>query len=307
MRIILAGANGFIGSYLSKWFSDEGHDIKCISRKTGDIPWEEKSITEVLNGADVLINLAGHTINCRHNASNREKILNSRLQTTTMLGNAMKACTQRPSLWINASASAIYPSEITMPAGESALVTDHTFLSQVVAQWEKCFFSFGFPETRQVVLRTSVVLGHGGAFEPLYQLSRFGLGGTTGSGKQFFSWIHIEDYYRIVKYVIEQQQISGIINCTAKNPVANSDLMRAMRKAVGAPIGLPAPAFAVKIGAVFIGTESSLLLDSSYMIPQKLNDEGFVFEFPEINSAVSDIVNRYYKKQYTRIFNENFK
>ena len=307
MRIILAGANGFIGSYLLKWFSDEGHDIKCISRKTGDIPWEEKSITEVLNGADVLINLAGHTINCRHNASNREKILNSRLQTTTMLGNAMKACTQRPSLWINASASAIYPSEITMPAGESTPVTDHTFLSQVVAQWEKCFFSFGFPETRQVVLRTSVVLGHGGAFEPLYQLSRFGLGGATGSGKQFFSWIHIEDYYRIVKYVIEQQQISGIINCTAKNPVANSDLMRAMRKAVGAPIGLPAPAFAVKIGAVFIGTESSLLLDSSYMIPQKLNDEGFVFEFPEINSAVSDIVNRYYKKQYTRIFNENFK
>ena len=307
MRIILAGANGFIGSYLSKRFSDEGHDIKCISRKTGDIPWEEKSITEVLNGADVLINLAGHTINCRHNASNREKILNSRLQTTTMLGNAMKACTQRPSLWINASASAIYPSEITMPAGESAPVTDRTFLSQVVAQWEKCFFSFGFPETRQVVLRTSVVLGHGGAFEPLYQLSRFGLGGATGSGKQFFSWIHIEDYYRIVKYVIEQQQISGIINCTAKNPVANSDLMRAMRKAVGAPIGLPAPAFAVKIGAVFIGTESSLLLDSSYMIPQKLNDEGFVFEFPEINSAVSDIVNRYYKKQYTRIFNENFK
>lgn len=296
MRIILAGANGFIGSYLSKRFSDEGHDIKCISRKTGDIPWEEKSITEVLNGADVLINLAGHTINCRHNASNREKILNSRLQTTTMLGNAMKACTQRPSLWINASASAIYPSEITTAADESASVTDRTFLSQVVAQWEKCFFSFGFSETRQVVLRTSVVLGHGGAFEPLYQLSRFGLGGVTGSGKQFFSWIHIEDYYRIVKFIIEQQQISGIINCTAKNPVTNSDLMRAMRKAVGVPFGLPAPAFAVKIGAVFIGTESSLLLDSSYMIPQKLNDEGFVFEFPEINSAVSDIVNKYYKK-----------
>ena len=296
MKIILAGANGFIGSYLSKRFSDEGHHVQCISRKTGDIPWQENLIAEALNGADVLINLAGHTINCRHNAVNAEKILNSRLLTTTMLGKAMQACAPRPALWINASASAIYPSEITMPAGESAPVTDHTFLSQVVAQWEKCFFSFGFPETRQVVLRTSVVLGHGGAFEPLYQLSRFGLGGATGSGKQFFSWIHIEDYYRIVKFIIEQQQISGIINCTAKNPVTNSDLMRAMRKAVGVPFGLPAPAFAVKIGAVFICTESSLLLDSSYMIPQKLNDEGFVFEFPEINSAVSDIVNKYYKK-----------
>lgn len=296
MKIILAGANGFIGSYLSKRFSDEGHHVQCISRKTGDIPWQENLIAEALNGADVLINLAGHTINCRHNTVNSEKILNSRLQTTTILGKAMQASAQRPALWLNASASAIYPSEITIPAGESAPVTDSTFLSKVVAQWEKCFFSFGFSEIRQVALRTSVVLGHGGAFEPLYQLSRFGLGGATGSGKQFFSWIHIEDYYRTVKFVIEQPQISGVLNCTSANPVTNSELMRAMRKAVGVPFGLPAPAFAVKIGAVFIGTESSLLLDSSHMIPQKLEAEGFIFEFPEINMAVSDIVNKYYTK-----------
>ena len=253
-------------------------------------------MSETLNGADLLIKLAGYTINCRHNTENSEKILNSRLQTTTMLGKAMQSCTQPPALWMNASASAIYPSEITMPAGESAPVTDRTFLSRVVAEWEKCFFSFQSTEIRQVALRTSVVLGHGGAFEPLYQLSRFGLGGATGSGKQFFSWIHIEDYYRIVKFVIEQPQISGVLNCTSANPVTNSELMRAMRKAVGVPFGLPAPAFAVKIGAVFIGTESSLLLDSSYMIPQKLKAEGFVFEFPEINIAVLDIVNKYYTK-----------
>lgn len=291
MKIILAGANGFIGSYLLNKFKEDGHNVVCVSRIPGDVPWEEHAISKALNGADVLINLAGHTINCRHNAVNRNAILSSRLQTTTILGKAMEACLQPPALWINASASAIYQPQLSKPADESGALNSQTFLSQVVAQWEKCFFSFHAPKIRQVVLRTSVVLGNGGAFSPLYQLSRFGLGGATGSGKQFFSWIHIQDYYRTVNFIIQNNQINGVVNCTSENPVTNSELMRAMRKAIGVPFGLPAPTFAVKIGAIFIGTESSLLLDSTFMIPGKLKSHGFVFKFPYIQSAVSEIIN----------------
>lgn len=296
MKIILAGGSGFIGNYLTRRFREEGHEVQTISRNNGDISWNTIEISSALDGADVLINLAGHTINCRHTKANREAILQSRLSTTAMLGDALKMTDKPPALWINASASAIYDSNIDKPAGESTITTTRTFLSNVVSQWENCFFSFHFPETRQVALRTSVVLGEGGAFSPLYLLTRFGLGGATGSGKQFFSWIHIEDYFQVVKFAIANKEIQNVLNCCSEQPITNRELMKALRKAVGISFGLPAPSLAVKIGAFIIGTESSLLLESSYMFPENLNKVGFVFKYPDIFSASSHLVTKFRKR-----------
>lgn len=291
MNIVIAGGTGFIGTYLRKRFEEQGDVVKIVSRDINHIPWTHKSLVSELEGIDLLINLAGTSINCRHTDENKEQILQSRLKSTQLLGGAVLACKNPPKFWINASASAIYkPSETFISTEKTTdLATD--FLGTVVAQWEKVFFGFETAGIRQLVLRTSVVLGNGeGAFLPLYNLARFGLGGPVGSGKQIFSWIHLEDYFRIIMFAIENPNISGIINCTSPNPVSNATLMKVIRKNARMPIGLPAPVFAVKIGAKFIGTESDLLLNSSNLYPEALINAGFEFKFKDIESAVADLI-----------------
>jgi hypothetical protein len=291
MRIIIAGGTGFIGTYLKKIFEEQGDVVKIISRSNNHIPWIHDRLVEEIEQADLLVNLAGRSINCRHTPENKKQIVQSRLDSTALLGNAVAACKNPPALWINASASAIYkPSErIVSTEQSSELATD--FLSMLVRQWEDVFFSFQTPQTRQVALRTSVVLGRNeGAFPPLLTLARLGLGGKVGTGKQIFSWIHIEDYFRIIMFIAQNLAIKGVVNCTSSKPVSNAELMRSIRKNLGMPVGLPAPEFAVKIGALLIGTESDLLLNSSNLYPEVLMNAGFEFEFKDIDSAITDLI-----------------
>lgn len=290
MNIVIAGGTGFIGTYLKKRFEDQGDVVKIVSRNINHIPWTHKSLVAELEGIDLLINLAGRSINCRHTVENKEQILQSRLKSTQLLGEAVLACKNPPKLWINASASAIYkPSETVVSTEKTTdLATD--FLGTVVAQWEKVFFGFKNTKTRQIALRTSVVLGRSeGAFPPLYNLSRFGMGGPVGNGRQIFSWIHLEDYFRIIMFAVENLNISGVINCTSPNPLSNAALMKVMRKNAGMPFGMPAPVFAVKIGAMLIGTESDLLLNSSNLYPEVLINAGFEFKFKDVDSAIADL------------------
>lgn len=290
MNIVIAGGTGFIGTYLKKRFEEQGDVVKIVSRNINHMPWTHKSLVSELEGIDLLINLAGRSINCRHTVENKEQILQSRLKTTQLLGKAALACKNPPKLWVNASASAIYkPSETVVSTEKTTdLATD--FLGTVVAQWEKMFFSFESAKIRQIALRTSVVLGRNeGAFPPLYNLARFGMGGQVGNGKQIFSWIHLEDYFRIIMFAVKNSNISGVINCTSPDPLSNAALMKVMRKNAGLPIGLPAPVFAVKIGAMFIGTESDLLLNSSNFYPEVLINEGFEFKFKDVDSAIADL------------------
>lgn len=291
MNIVIAGGTGFIGTYLRKRFEEQGDVVKIVSREINHIPWTHNNLVCELEGVDLLINLAGRSINCRHTDENKEQILQSRLKTTQLLGNAVLACKNPPKLWINASASAIYKPSDTFVSTEKTTDLAADFLGTVVAQWEKMFFGFENAGTRQVALRTSVVLGRGeGAFPPLYNLARFGLGGQVGNGKQIFSWIHLEDYFRIIMFALENLNISGIINCTAPNPVSNATLMKVIRKNAGMPFGLPAPVFAVKIGARLIGTEPELLLNSSNLYPEVLINAGFEFKFNDVDSAIVNLM-----------------
>ena len=291
MNILIAGGTGFIGTYLKKRFEEKGENVKLVSRTGIDVPWVHQSLVDELEHTDMVINLAGKTINCRHTFENKEMILKSRTKATNLLGNAIAACKNPPLLWVNASASAIYKSDTIAPATETSEHLADDFLADVVRRWETDFFSFKLPSTRQIALRTSVVLGRSkGAFPSLLRLTRLGLGGKVGNGKQIFSWIHIGDYFRIVEFLIQNDSITGVVNCTSPAPLSNAALMKEMRSKVKIPFGLPAPEFAVRIGAFFIGTESSLLLDSTNIYPERLLNAGFKFKFGDISTAISDLV-----------------
>lgn len=291
MNILIAGGTGFIGTYLKKRFEEKGENVKLVSRTGIDVPWVHQSLVDELEHTDMVINLAGKTINCRHTGENKKMILDSRIKATSLLGNAIAACKNPPLLWVNASASAIYKSDTIAPATETSEHLSDDFLADVVRRWETDFFSFKLPSTRQIALRTSVVLGRSkGAFPSLLRLTRLGLGGKVGNGKQIFSWIHIGDYFRIVEFLIQNDSITGVVNCTSPAPLSNAALMKEMRSKVKIPFGLPAPEFAVRIGAFFIGTESSLLLDSTNIYPERLLNAGFKFKFGDISTAISDLV-----------------
>ena len=291
MNILIAGGTGFIGTYLKQRFEEKGENVKLVSRTGIDVPWVHQSLVDELEHTDMVINLAGKTINCRHTGENKKMILDSRIKATSLLGNAIAACKNPPLLWVNASASAIYKSDTIAPATETSEHLSDDFLADVVRRWETDFFSFKLPSTRQIALRTSVVLGRSkGAFPSLLRLTRLGLGGKVGNGKQIFSWIHIGDYFRIVEFLIQNDSITGVVNCTSPAPLSNAALMKEMRSKVKIPFGLPAPEFAVRIGAFFIGTESSLLLDSTNIYPERLLNAGFKFKFGDISTAISDLV-----------------
>ena len=291
MNILIAGGTGFIGAYLKKRFEEKGENVKLVSRTGIDVSWVHQSLVDALEHTDVVINLAGKTINCRHTFENKEMILKSRTKATNLLGNAIAACKNPPLLWVNASASAIYKSDEIAPATENSQGLVDDFLADVVRSWEYAFFCFNLPSTRQIALRTSVVLGRNkGAFPSLLRLTRLGLGGKVGNGKQFFSWIHIEDYFRIVEFLIQNVSVNGIVNCTSPSPLSNAELMQRMRNKAKVPFGLPAPEFAVRIGAFFIGTESSLLLNSTNIYPELLLNAGFSFEFGDIDAAIADLI-----------------
>lgn len=293
MNILIAGGTGFIGTYLRHRFEKQGDIVKIVSRNDEHIAWKINDLAAALENTDVLINLAGKSINCRHITENKVLILNSRINTTQLLGKAIEICKNPPLLWINASASAIYkPSEVSASV-ESSTDFANDFLANVVRQWENVFFDFKLPSTRQIALRTSVVLGHNsGVFPTLYNLVRYGLGGKVGNGRQMFSWIHIEDYFRIIMFLSENLSIKSVVNCTSPSPLSNEALMKRIRFHAGMVFGLPAPTFAVKIGAILIGTESDLLLNSCYLFPEVLMNAQFKFKFPTIDSAVTDLLKK---------------
>jgi len=290
-KVVLAGGKGFIGTYLTKRFEETGYKVLIVSREPGYVSWKPVDLTEALEDAEIVVNLAGKSINCRHTPANKKIILNSRTDTAIWIGNAILACKNPPKLWLNSSACGIYKPSFDHPMTETETELGTDFLAEVVKQWEKVFFGIKLPETRKVALRTSVVLGKdGGALLPLVWLSRIGLGGKQADGNQIFSWVHVEDYFRILQFIIENNTLKGIINCTSPQPLNNKDFMFSLRKTAHAHVGIPAPKIAIYLGAKLIGTEPELILNSSYVIPKRLLDAGFKFNYPSIEKALVDLL-----------------
>lgn len=290
-KVVIAGGTGFIGSYLVKHFENAGYKVLIISRDPKHVSWKPTDMTEAFEDAEMVINLAGKSINCRHTEENKKAIIDSRVNTTIWVGNAILACIHPPKLWLNASACGIYKASLDYPMTERETLMGSDFMADVVKQWEKVFVAFRLPTTRKVVLRTSVVLGkNGGALLPLTWLSRLWLGGKQGEGTQMFSWIHIDDYFQIIRFINENINVKGIINCTSPEPLTNKDFMCAIRKTLRVPVGIGASAFAIQLGAKLIGTEPELILNSSYVIPERLIESGYKFAFPNVDEALNDLL-----------------
>jgi uncharacterized protein len=291
-KIIIAGGTGFTGKYLTQKFIDLGYEVIIISRQPNHISWNNSAaIITTLENAEMLINLAGKSVDCRYNEKNKKEIFDSRINTTKILGEAILQCKNPPPLWINSSTATIYRHAQDWPMTESAGEIGSGFSVNVATKWEKSFFDFKLKNTRQVALRMAIVLGKdGGVVQPIKNLVRFGLGGKQGSGNQMFSWIHIEDLYSVIIFLQQHKELQGVFNTSAPNPVTNKTLMQVFRKNLKMPLGLPTPKWLLKIGAVFIKTETELVLKSRWVIPERLLQAGFVFKYKTIDEALKNIL-----------------
>ncbi|MGD0293619.1 MAG: TIGR01777 family oxidoreductase [Terracidiphilus sp.] len=327
LRIVLPGGSGQVGQALARHFTERGHRVTVLTRgpytaQWQTVHWDGEEIgpwTEFLEGADVCINLAGRSVNCRYDAANREAIYASRIRSTRLLGRVMAGLSKPPRVWLNASAATIYrralgDDGIDLPVDETCeLDADEPlaqmseerwserrgFSARVARDWEAEFFAAVTPRTRKVALRSAVVISPtaGSAFGVLSNLVRMGLGGKQGNGRQFVCWIHEADYARAVEFLIEREELEGPVNIVAPNPLTNREFMAVLRWAWEVPNGLPAPSLAIMLGAILMRTESELVLQSCRAVPGRLLKAGFAFEFPEWAEAAEDLVRQWKSRE----------
>ncbi|MBM6386684.1 TIGR01777 family oxidoreductase [Paenibacillus sp. FSL K6-2862] len=290
-KVVLAGGTGFVGQDFAQRFRKLGYEVLIISRQPGHIAWKDSDgIRQALEGAEMLINLAGKSVNCRYTDENRRIILESRTSTTRILGESILECEHPPKLWINSSTATIYRHAEDRPMTEKEGEIGSGFSVDVAKAWEQAFFEFSLPSTRQIALRIAIVLGKGGVMEPLTNLVRFGLGGSQGPGTQQFSWIHIEDLFRMVLYLQQHPALEGVFNASSPHPVTNRQLMESLRRHMGVRIGLPSPRWMLEVGARFIRTETELVLKSRWVIPERIEQEGFTFIYDTLDTALDEIL-----------------
>jgi uncharacterized protein len=327
-RIVIPGGSGQVGQMLARHFQELGHHVTVLTRGPYTAPWQTVHWdaehigpwTETLEGADVCINLAGRSINCRYNSENRRAIYDSRIHSTRLLNQVIAGLADPPRVWLNASAATLYkraldPDGIDLPLDETADIgggyatstsvsgqarwaKGPDFAKRVVRDWEAAFFQPATPRTRKVALRSAVTFSptHGNVFAVLSNLVRWGLGGTQGSGRQFMTWIHEVDYARAVEFLIGHEELDGPINIAAPNPLPNRAFMEALRDAWGMPNGLPAPAPLIHVGALVLRTEPELVLGSCRAVPGRLLEAGFQFEFPDWPAAADDLVRQWRRR-----------
>lgn len=300
-RVVIAGGTGFLGNVLTSFFVSNGDRVTVLSRShrldqagVEHCKWDGKHVgywVQRLEGADVVINLNGKSVDCRYNEKNKGEIYDSRIDATWVLGEAMKALKHPPRVWINASSATIYRHATDRDMDETTGELGEGFSVDVCKKWEKTFFSADTVGVRKVALRTAIVLGkEGGALQPLKNLVRLGMGGSQGNGEQYFSWLHELDFARIVQYCIENEEISGVYNASSPQPVTNSRLMGILRKVLYRPVGLPLPAWLLRVGALLIQTEVELVLKSRRVVPEKLLAQGFEFEYVAIDKALRSLL-----------------
>ncbi len=291
-KIVIAGGTGFIGRYLTRKFSADGYEVLIISRSGDFIHWNDnEKIKEALEGAALLINLAGRSVDCRYTKRNKRIILESRVHTTQKLQQILDTCSTPPPLWINSSTATIYRHAEDRPMDEKTGEIGHGFSVNVAKAWEAAFFEKATPGIRKVALRAAIVLGkEGGVMKPYKALTRFGLGGVQGNGWQQFSWIHIEDLYRIICFVKESDSLTGIYNAASPYPVSNKVFMQAMRQRIRPLFHMRTPYWMLHLGAAIIGTATELVLKSRWVIPGKLQEAGYQFKYATIDTALDEVL-----------------
>ncbi len=312
MKLVLAGGSGQVGTLLARHWLAAGHDLVVLTRRSSTpfgraVRWDGRTLglwAAELDGADALVNLAGRTVNCRYTAANRREIVESRVESTRVLGRAMARLEQPPRVWLQSSTATIYAHTFGPPhdelsgvigGDEPGLPEAYRFSVGVAKAWEAAASEFELPRTRLVLLRSALTLSPdaGGVFDVLLWLVRRGLGGTNGDGRQFVSWVHAFDFARALDWVVGHDELRGPVNVCAPNPVTNAEFMRTLRRAWGAPFGLPATRPMLEVGARLLGTETELILKSRRLVPGKLQASGFAFEFPTWKRAAAELCGRW--------------
>ncbi len=312
LRIVMPGGSGHIGQVLARFFQQQGHQVTVLTRLPYAAPWNTVhwdgqhigQWTEHLEGADVCINLAGRSVNCRYTAANRREIYASRIETTRLLNRVIADLADPPKVWLNASTATIYRHSLDRPMDEATgelggnepnAPETWNFAIQVAKDWESAFFETPTPRTRKMAMRSAIIFSPapGGAFAVFSNLVRLSLGGTQGNGRQFVSWIHEDDFARAVEFLIRRTDFAGAVNLAAPNPLPNRDFMAALRDAWDMPNGIPAPAPLLELGAFFLRTESELVLKSRRVVPGRLLDAGFAFHFLDWPAAAEDLVHKW--------------
>jgi uncharacterized protein (TIGR01777 family) len=314
MKVVIPGGTGQVGTVLARAFQRDGHDVVVLGRHLrGEAAvwrtaqWDGVTLGEwgrEVDGADVVINLAGRNVNCRYTAKHRHEIMQSRVVSTRVVGEAIAAARHPPRVWLQASTATIYAHRFDAPNDERTGIIGGSerdvpetwrFSIDVATSWERETDRAEVPRTRKVKLRSAVVMSpdRGGIFDTLLALVRRGLGGTSGDGRQYVLWIHDADFVRAVYWLIEQDQVGGVVNVAAPNPLPNAGFMRALREAWGTRLGLPATAWMLEIGAFFMRTETELVLKSRRVVPGVLAERGFTFQFPTWPLAAQDLCRRW--------------
>ena len=299
MRIVLAGGSGFIGKSLTPLLLARNYEVVVLTRSAStqraDVryaQWDGKTIGEwaqCIDGAAAVVNLTGRSVNCRHTAESRREIIESRVNSVRVLGEAMTKCAHPPKVFVQAAGIGIYGDGGDRWCDENA-PHGNDFIAEVCKRWEAAFDALEVPGTRKVLLRLGVVLGpNGGFLKVLSRLTRFFLGGQVGDGQQFISWIHIADLNCAIRWTIEREDVAGVFNATSPNPVRNADFMRELRGVLRRPWTPPVPKWAARIGSWLMKTEASLAFVSQRAIPKHLLESGFKFEFPEPRPALANI------------------
>lgn len=298
-KLIIVAGTGFLGEVLVNHFKNKFEEIIILTRNNAEtkdgiryVKWNAKTFTgweKELENTDLLINLAGKSVDCRYTEANKKEILDSRIESTRILNLAVLNCKNPPKHWMNPSTSTIYRHSLDKQMDEIDGEIGDDFSMNVAKSWEKTFFETKTPNTKKTALRTSIVLGkNGGAFLPLKNLTRLGFGGKQGKGNQFISWIHEKDFARAVEFIYEKE-MTGVANIVSPKPIRNALFMQTLRKSLGVPTGIPMGEKLLKIGAKIIGTETELVLKSRNVIPKRLVESDFEFEFRTLEKALENL------------------
>jgi hypothetical protein len=303
-RLVIASGSGFLGDALIHYFGSKFDEYIILTRSPHQnennikyIQWDAKTIgewTQYLEGAECVINLCGKSVDCRYNAKNKTLIFSSRLDSTAVLGKAIANCKDAPKVWMNAASATIYRYSEDKIMTETDVEYGEGFSVEVCKAWEKIFNESQTPNTRKINLRISMVMGkRAGVFPVLRKLTKRFLGGKMGSGNQMVSWIHQEDFCRLVEWLINNKNAAGPYNVAAPNPISNDRMMKIFRKELKVPFGLPAYEWMLEIGAFFMRTETELILKSRNVISDRAMKEGFDFKFKTMEECVKNLEARF--------------
>lgn len=297
-RLVLCGGSGYLGRVLLSFFAEQGWEVTLVSRSKPDfaprfVAWDGSNWGDwarSVDGADAVINLAGKSVNCRYNAENKRLIHESRVKTTGLVARAILEAKNLPRVWLNASSATFYRHALDRPMDELSGEAGHGFSVGVVKAWEEAFFAPALPSTRRVALRLAMAFGpdKGGVYDAFASLARVGFGGPMAGGKQFVSWVHTRDLARACLFLIESE-LSGPVNICSPNPIPNVQFLSDLRRSLNFPFALPTARWQLELGALGMKTETELLLKSRRVVPERLLDAGFTFEFERWKDAARDI------------------